>query len=58
MATQGIVEDGAPTKHVVHVRWFGRDPGGATIFVLPQAEDGAASHQVADRDGGVVLPHS
>jgi hypothetical protein len=58
MATQGIVEDGAPTKHVVHVSWFGRDPGGATIFIMPPAEEGAAAHPTAERDGGVVLAPS
>jgi hypothetical protein len=57
MAALGIVEDGAPTKHVVHVSWFGRDPGGATIFVVPPAEDGAASDPVVESDGGAALPH-
>jgi len=58
MAAQGIAEDGAPTKHVVHVNWFGRDPGGATMFVLPSTEDAAASPQVVEPESGVILPHN
>ncbi|HEY6422621.1 MAG TPA: hypothetical protein VIY28_05095 [Pseudonocardiaceae bacterium] len=47
MAVQGTVEDSAPTKHSVRVDWFGRDPGGTTIFVTPVVGEGAHPQLVA-----------
>lgn len=47
MAVQGI-EDSAPTKQVVRVDWFHRDPGGSTIFILPATGEGATPQPVAE----------
>ena len=50
MAAQGIVGGDASMRHVVRVDWFGRDPGGSTIFVMPEVNEGSAAAPVAERD--------
>lgn len=57
MTVQGIDEDSALTKHVVRVDWFGRDPGGSTIFVMPADGDGAAARPVAVADHDATATH-
>lgn len=57
MAVHSMVGDGAPTKHAVRVDWFRRDPGGATIFVMPSREDSATPQLVVERDGSAAIPH-
>lgn len=53
MAAQGIIEGGAPMRHVVRVDWFQRDPGGSTTFVMPAGVDGATPRQAIEHDNGV-----
>ena len=51
MSAQGVAEDSAPTehKHSMRVEWFGRDPGGGTLFVSPvQGSDSAPAHSGVD----------
>lgn len=48
MVTREVGEDSAPTAHSVRVDWFGRDPGGGTVFVKPVGDDSSAPHPVAD----------
>lgn len=50
MTGQGPVGDSAPPKHAVRVDWFGRDPGGGTIYVMPPQSHGAALQPGAERD--------
>jgi hypothetical protein len=57
MAALSIVEDSAPTKHVLCINWFERDPGGATIFITPPRED-AASHQLIVEHDSVAIAYS
>lgn len=59
MAAQDIVENSAPTKptkHLVHVNWFERDPGGATIFVMPPRKD-VATQQLIGEDDTTSITH-
>lgn len=50
MAVQGMVGGSASTRHAVRVDWFGRDPSGGTIFVLPAGGDGAAPLPIPEHD--------
>jgi hypothetical protein len=49
MTRQSIVGDSAPTKHVLRVEWFQRDPGGTTVFVSPPREPNSTPS--VDRNG-------
>jgi hypothetical protein len=47
------MQGSAPTRHSVRVDWFQRDPGGTTIFVLPE-DDGVASQTATKHDGDIT----
>lgn len=57
MTVQGILGNNAPTKHSVRVDWFGRDPGGGTIFVMPVDGDGAAAQPAAEHGDDAATHH-
>jgi hypothetical protein len=49
MTAQDIAECDAPTNHSLRVNWFHREPGGSTIFAMPEDGD-APARPVAERE--------